>query len=49
LEATISVLVTLALSIFTPGRVEIMTLWPCTVGALVSLTTSAAMTLPGTT
>lgn len=49
LVATMSVLTTLAWSTLTPPRELIRMLWPWTVFALDILTTSAAMTVPGTT
>ena len=48
-EAAMSVLITLASSIFTPADGVDRHRLPCTVLASVSFTTSAAITLPGTT
>ena len=49
-EVTISVFITCALSTITPPFMVLMlTLWPSTVLAEVSFTTSAAITLPAMT
>jgi hypothetical protein len=48
-EASTSVFVTFAPATVTPFAVSIATLWPWTVSAESSFTTSAARTLPATT